>query len=86
MGGTILYIATTDKRLFRYDPLKNTLTLIVNNLPANMQALDMRSDGLLMMGIHDSILLRAYDPLKKLFVGSKNTTTIYNNVEGIAWP
>jgi len=47
--GRTLYIVTTDKRLYRYNPARNTLSRITDNLPSNMEALDMRSDGLLMM-------------------------------------
>jgi len=84
--GTTLYIVTTDKRLYRYNPISKTLTRITDNLPSNIEALDVRSDGLLMMGIHNSSQIRAYDLSKKEFVSSQNIKTIYNDIEGIAWP
>ena len=84
--GRTLYIVTTDKRLYRYNPSRNTLSRINDNLPSNMEALDMRSDGLLMMGVHDSTQIRAYDPIRERFVSSQYFKTTYNDVEGIAWP
>jgi hypothetical protein len=85
-SGTTLYIATTNGRLYGYNPTNNKMTLITDDLPSNVEALDMRSDGLLMMGIHGTTQIRAYDPIKKKFVSSQYVQTIYNDVEGIAWP
>jgi M6 family metalloprotease-like protein len=84
--GSILYIATSNGQLHTYQPANNKLTRIATNLPRNVEALDMRADGLLMLGVHDSNRIRAYDPITKQLVTAQYVKTPYDDVEGIAWP
>lgn len=83
--GALLYAASGNK-LFVYDPATGKLTQIASNLPRLTEALEMRPDGLLALGVHGSTDIQAYDPITKQLVPGEAIPTGFNDVEGIAWP
>lgn len=84
--GTLLYIAA-GHTLYRYDPFTNKLKQIANNLPNYTTALDMRPDGLLVVGSERSKYLQAYNVVKrKLIKEEKINVWPYNEIVGITWP
>jgi hypothetical protein len=85
--GTLLY-ASSINNLYEYEPISNTLNSIANNLPGDVEALEMRLDGYLVGAIHNGgpVSIFIYDPIAKSIVASDDITTIYDDIEGIAWP
>jgi hypothetical protein len=84
-GARLYGTAGTD--LWVYDPARNTLKRLANNLPGDTEALDMRPDGRLVGGIDkaaDSIFVYDVDVLRPL--PNERITTRFNDIEGIAWP
>jgi hypothetical protein len=75
-----------EPKLFVYDAVSKKLTQLATNLPGEMEALEMRSDGLLVVGVHGSRTIYAYDVTRKRVVAAEATHTPYDDVEGIAWP
>jgi hypothetical protein len=56
-------------------------------MPGPVEALDMRPDGLLAVGVDGKSTLYAYNPVTKQFVSSQNITGLpYKDIEGISWP
>jgi hypothetical protein len=85
-SGTMLYFAK-GKNLFSYNPANGKITSIAKNMPGPVEALDMRPDGLLAVGVDGKSTLYAYNPLTKQFVSSQNITGLpYKDIEGISWP
>jgi hypothetical protein len=85
-AGTLLYLAE-GKTLYSYNPAKGRFVTITKNLPGTVEALDMRPDGLLALGVHGKTTLYAYNPVTKKLVSSKYITGLpYNDIEGISWP
>ena len=85
-SGTMLYFAK-GKNLFSYNPANGKITSIAKNMPGPVEALDMRPDGLLAVGVDGKSTLYAYNPVTKQFVSSQNITGLpYKDIEGISWP
>jgi hypothetical protein len=85
--GTRLYLSS-QRNLFVYNPSTKTISLVTQSLPGVVEALDMRPDNLLALGVHKSptFTLYAYDPLAKAVVASENINVApYYDVEGISW-
>jgi hypothetical protein len=84
--GTLIYLAE-GKTLYSYNPTNGSFSTITKSLPGNVEALDMRPDGLLAVGVHYKTTLYAYNPVTKKLVSSKYITGLpYNDIEGISWP
>jgi hypothetical protein len=86
-AGTLLY-AIAGEYLYAYNPSTGNLTLVaeIDDLPGNAEGLEFRPDGVLMIGVHGSTAIRAYDVVAKQLLPAENITTPYNDVEGLAWP
>jgi hypothetical protein len=71
-----------------YDPSTGKLTLhdLFVDLPGRAEALEFRPDGLLMIGVHGSTTIYAYNVSTKHLVPSESLVTPYDDVEGLAWP
>jgi hypothetical protein len=85
-AGTFLYV-TDHRKIYRYDPVAETLTLQATNLPGETEALETRADGKLWGGLHKSgaVSIYVYDPAVNQTISSEDISTQYNDVEGIAW-
>ncbi len=85
--GTVLY-ASAGNKLYSYNFSKNVLVRLTSNLPGETEALEIKPDGMLLGGIHnsDSISIFTYDPVALRVVAEDNFTLPYNDIEGIAWP
>ncbi|MCI0372792.1 MAG: DUF4394 domain-containing protein, partial [candidate division NC10 bacterium] len=84
-AGTLLY-ASVGRKLLVFNPASNRLTHIASNLPGPAEALEMRPDGLLAVGVDGSTAIQAYDPIRTQPVPAEAIPTGFNDVEGIAWP
>jgi hypothetical protein len=85
-AGTLLYL-TEGKTLYSYNPSNGKFTTITKSLPGNVEGLDMRPDGLLVLGVDGKKTLYAYNPVTKKLISSQNITGLpYNDIEGISWP
>jgi hypothetical protein len=84
---SLLY-AMTGWSLYVYDPSTGRLTLhdLFVHLPNRAEALEFRPDGLLMIGVHGSTTIYAYNVNTKELVPSESLVTPYDDVEGLAWP
>jgi hypothetical protein len=87
LTGTLCY-GVDDNELWIFDPAANTLTMLVNNLPGTAEGLDIRDDGMLMLGFHDQNLtdIMIYDVDNLTFVPSEAIATNYGDIEGIVFP
>lgn len=84
--GSKLY-ATSGKTLYVYDPVAQKLTSLASNLPGATEALDMRPDGLLALGVSDKTTLYAYNVTTKQVVTAQGISVKpYDDVEGVSWP
>jgi len=66
----------------------NTWSVLCNNLPGEVEGLEIRPDEHLVFGINDNDNLRfhIYDPNSCQSIADAHIITPYNDVEGIAWP
>jgi hypothetical protein len=61
---------------------------VCDNLPGEIEGLEMRPDNLLVFGINDNddLKLHTYDPTTCQSIVDISIITPYNDIEGIAWP
>lgn len=84
--GTLLYLAQ-GRTLYVYNPANGKITKVADKLPGYVEALEMRPDGLLVLGVHGKTTLFAYNPLTKKVITAENIAGLpYNDIEGISWP
>lgn len=88
--GQSLY-AVANQQLWAWTPDTQQAQLVCNGLPSQVEALEMIDDDTLAFSIHSSANLNIYtwdindvDNCAKQF--SVKLKTIYDDVEGIAWP
>jgi DNA-binding beta-propeller fold protein YncE len=85
-NGTLLYFAE-GRALYSYNPAKGTIITVTKAMPGPVEALDMRTDGLLAVGVDGKSTLYAYNPVTNKFISSKYITGLpYKDIEGISWP
>jgi len=84
--GTLLY-GVSGRKLYVFDPATGELHHLSSNLPGNGEGLEMRPDGLLMVGIHQTEGLVAYDVSTRHVVRDQFISTEpFDDVESLAWP
>ncbi len=85
--GATLY-ATSGNKFYTYKSETNTLVQKASNLPGEVEGLEMRPDGLLIGGVHNSnaASIFTYEPDTLSIVSNDSITTKYNDIEDIAWP
>jgi uncharacterized repeat protein (TIGR01451 family) len=83
--GTLLYLGS-GSQLSAYNPITRRVSTISKNLPSSVEALEMRPDGLLAVGVHTGTTIYAYDPIAKKTVSAENLSVKpYDDIEGIGW-
>lgn len=84
--GEHLYgIAEGSETLFVYQADSGDLSPACDNLPTDVEALGLLADGSLLMGLHHSDQIAAFNPQSCTFEASAPIETGYRDIEGIAW-
>ena len=83
--GTKMY-ASAGKKLYEYTISTKKLVEFASNLPGMTEALDLRPDGLLLLGVDGSNVIYVYDLSTKTVTSEKISVNPYNDVEGIGYP
>jgi hypothetical protein len=92
-AGTLLYgaaISTSQptSTLWVYDPQQQTLTPQCDNLPGEVESLEILPDDHLAFGIHDDnqLSFHVYDISQCQTINNAKIVTPFNDIEAIAWP
>jgi hypothetical protein len=85
--GTLLY-GVLGRELWMYAPADESFQRIAKKLPGETEAREMRPDGRLVGGVHNASAasIFVYDLTAMLPIENASITTIYKDIEGIAWP